>query len=311
VSATAGPFLRPTHPQRRRRRSALLRAMLRVARLLPTLVLPAAAWFWLSDGQTFALSAVETQGSPRISPDWIERALEPELGSNLLTLPLDRVRRRLEAHPWLGRIEARKELPDVLRVSVEERVAMAVLETEDGLYFVDSDGERIARFEPGDTAGTLLRIAAGATSIGISPALATSEAASVRRAIALQRALVEANGPGWRLPPLWTEVVGDDDFRLYLGELPFSILVRSEGVAQRIELLERLRPEILDRVEAIAEVDLRFDSRVIVRPGEPPPESAPINVSAPADGAGGTEPAHEADTQPTRSTLWNPQPKET
>ena len=312
MSATAGPFLRPTHPQRRRRRSALLRAAMRVASLLPALTLPAAAWFWLSDGRTFALSAIETEGSARISANWIEGALEPELGSNLLTLPLDRVSRRLEVHPWLGRIEARKELPDVLRVVVEERVAAAVLETDDGLWFVDSDGERIARFEPGDSAGTLLRIAAGATAVGISPALATSEAASVRRAIAVERALIEADGPGWRLPPLWTEVVGDDDFRLYLGELPFSILVRSEGVAQRIALLERLRPEILDRVEAIAEVDLRFESRVIVRPGPPPPEAEPIDAAVPAALAGETDPAFEPEAaQPTSSTLWNPQPKET
>jgi POTRA domain, FtsQ-type len=320
MSATAGPFLRPTHPQRRRRRSALARAALRIARMLPVLVLPTAAWFWLIDGETFALSAVETAGSPRISPDWIERALEPELGSNLLALPLDRVRRRLEEHPWLGRIEARKELPSVLRVVVEERVAAAVLETDDGLWFADASGERIARLEPGDSAGSLLRVAAGPTAIGISPALATSEAASLRRAVAIERALLE-HGPEWRLPVLWVEVIGDDDFRLWLGELPFSILVRSAGVAERIELLERLRPEILDRVEALAEVDLRFASRVIVRPGTPEPERAAASAPASSGDAGaaaGPDGALEAgsaagaEPEPsTRSTVWDPQPKET
>ena len=59
----------------------LARAARRVARFLPVLVLPAAAWFWVSDGDTFALAAVETAGTPRISPDWIEHALEPELGA--------------------------------------------------------------------------------------------------------------------------------------------------------------------------------------------------------------------------------------
>jgi hypothetical protein len=160
----------------------------------------------------------------------------------------------------------------------------------------------------------LLRIAAGTTAVGVSPALATSEAASVRRALAVERALVSTGGPAWRLPPLWTEVVGDDDFRLYLGELPFSILVRSEGVAHRIELLERLRPEILDRVEAIAEVDLRFESRVIVRPGPPRPEPPPAKASSGSAGPGRTEtgPASGAEPVPfTRFTVWDPQPKET
>jgi hypothetical protein len=316
----AGPFLRPSQPRRRRRRSILGRAARWVARFLPVLVLPAAAWFWVSDGDTFALSAVETEGSPRISPDWIEHALAPELGTNLLALPLDRVRRRLEENPWLGRIEARKELPHVLRVRVEERVAAAVLETEDGLYYMDADGDRIARLEPHDTAASLVRIAAGSTAIGISPALATSEASSVRHALAIETALVQSSGPEWRLPVLWVEVVGDDDYRVYLGSLPFPILVRSHDVARRIELLEELRPAILERAPILAEVDLRFERRVIVRPAleEIAAAAAAAERAASNRGAGDSgadavlaPPSGEAPAQSTRSSVWDPQPKET
>jgi hypothetical protein len=315
----AGPFLRPSQPRRRRRRSIVVRAARRIARYLPMLVLPAAAWFWVSDGSTFALEAVETQGSPRIPPDWIEHALAPELGSNLLALPLDRVRRRLEENPWLGRIEARKELPHVLRVTVEERVAAAVLETEDGLFYMDDAGKRIARLEPGDTAASLVRVAAGSTLIGISPALATSEASSVRHALAIETSLAQSSGPDWRLPVLWVEVIGDDDYRVYLGELPFPILVRSQDVAPRIDLLEQLRPAILERAPILAEVDLRFESRVIVRPaiGEIQAalaaKAAASNPGAEQSGASAIDaPASgEAPARSTRSSVWDPLPKET
>jgi hypothetical protein len=269
MSAAASPFLRPTHPHRRRRRSTVLRLAARLGRLLPVVALPMAAWFWMVDGQTFALSAVETEGSPRISPDWIERALEPELGSNLLVLPLDRVRERLEAHPWLGSVEARKELPSVLRVEVEERVAAAVIETEEGLWYVDADGHRIAWLEPDDSAGSLPRIAAGVTVAGISPALATSEAACVRRALAIDHALSAGGGPAWSAAPLWVDVVGDDDFRLHLGRVPFPILVRSQDVERKIGVLDRLLPDIVDRIGVVAEGDLRVEDRVIARPGRP------------------------------------------
>jgi hypothetical protein len=264
--SAAGPFLRPSQPRRRRRRSLSGRVARGLVRLVPMLALPLAAWYWINDGDTFALSAVETAGSPRISPDWIERALEPEIGSNLLALPLDRVRRRLEANPWLGRIEARKELPHVLRVDVEERMAAAVLETEDGLWYVDADGERIARLEPGESPGGLLRVAAGATSVGISPALASAEAASVRHALAIETEVDRASLPDWSQPVLWVEVIGDDDYRVYLGTLPFPVLVRSQDVARRVATLEELRPAILERAPIVAEVDLRFERRVIVRP---------------------------------------------
>jgi hypothetical protein len=280
-------------------------------RVGPALLVPLAAWLWL-DGTTFALQAVETAGSPRIPSEWIERALQPEFGRNLLSLPLERVRERLEAHPWMGRIEARKELPDKLRVVVQERVAAAVVETEEGLYYVDADGDRIAEFGPDDGAGALLRIAAGSTAVGISPALATGEASSVRRALDVERALQADAVPQWSVPPLWVEVIGDDDFRLYAGEVPFAILVRSAGVAERMQLLERLRPAILDRVGTVAEVDLRFESRVIVRPGTPPPAEPKRGgeeaVSAESEAESETEaPPPES----TRSKVWDPQPKET
>ena len=324
----AGPFLRPSQPRRRRRQSILARAARWMLRFLPVLVLPAAAWFWVSDGDTFALAAVETDGSPRISPDWIENALEPELGSNLIVLPLDRVRRRLEANPWLGRIEARKELPHVLRVDVEERVAAAVLETEDGLYYMDSFGERIARLEPGDSTGSLVRIAAGATAIGISPALATSEAASVRHALAIESALDPAFVPSWSLPLLWVEVIGDDDYRVYLGALPFPILVRSSEVGGRLWALEDLRSAILERAPLLDEVDLRFANRVIVRPDLDGIRAAEAVAKAEAREAkarraravrNGDELGEEEAEPPRKSgelrepinSIWNPQPKET
>lgn len=327
--SAAGPFLRPSQPRRRRRRSLWGRAARGLVRLVPVLALPLAAWYWINDGDTFALSAVETAGTPRISPDWIERALEPEIGSNLLALPLDRVRRRLEANPWLGRIEARKELPHVLRVDVEERVAAAVLETDDGLWYLDADGERIARLEPGDSPGGLLRVAAGSTSIGISPALASAEAASVRHALAIEGEIDRASLPDWSQPVLWVEVIGDDDYRVYLGTLPFPVLVRSRDVASRVATLEELRPAILERVPILAEVDLRFASRVIVRPAldqiaayverakqarqakQKHGASSPQPVGASDDPASGEPGAQGAPPVERIRSAWDPQPKET
>ena len=55
--SAAGPFLRPSHPRRRRRQSIFGRAARWMVRFLPALVLPAAAWFWVSGGDTFALAA--------------------------------------------------------------------------------------------------------------------------------------------------------------------------------------------------------------------------------------------------------------
>jgi hypothetical protein len=128
---------------------------------------------------------------------------------------------------------------------------------------------------------------------------------------------------------LWVEVIGDDDYRVYLGRLPFPILVRSKDVTPRIDLLEQLRPAILEHAPILAEVDLRFESRVIVRPAieeiealtaaaaSAPTGDGPAKRAESSHGAqGGTDaidaPASgEAPVQSTRSSVWDPQPKET
>ncbi len=132
-----------------------------------------------------------------------------------------------------------------------------------------------------------------------------------------------STGPEWRLPVLWVEVIGDDDYRVYLGALPFPILVRSQEVARRIDLLEQLRPAILERAPILAEVDLRFESRVIVRPAtrgdrgrerRRPRSRGRERRAAPIATRGAGRRRRSRMTshgKSTRSSVWDPQPKET
>ena len=207
----------------------------------------------------------------------------------------------------------------MLRVMVEERVAAAVLETEDGLYYLDAYGERIARLEPGDSAASLVRIAAGATAIGISPALATSEAASVRHALAIESSLEGPRGPEWRLPVLWVEVIGDDDYRVYLGALPFPILVRSRTWRGGIDAARAAAPR-----DPRASADPRRGRSALREPrdraagdrGDPSAAAAAAKAGRRRGGAGGRRapcdgPPSDEPMQSTRSSVWDPQPKET
>ena len=127
---------------------------------------------------------------------------------------------------------------------------------------------------------------------------------------------------GWSLPVLWVEVIGDDDYRVYLGTLPFPVLARSRDVASRLVMLEELRPEILERAPILAEVDLRFEDRLIVRPAIEKIEAARAAAKQaaaarrakkadPVEGEGTDGAGSEAPVQSTRRSVWDPQPKET
>ena len=136
----SGEFLRFSHPRRRRRLHPVARDFGRALRVVAVLVPLMIFVYWLIAAETFALAEIEIKENPRVPASWMRRAIEAELGGNLVILPLSRVRERLSGHPWLANVEVHKELPDRLFVEVDERLAVAVLEAEDGAYFIDGFG---------------------------------------------------------------------------------------------------------------------------------------------------------------------------
>ena len=61
-------------------------------------------------------------------------------------------------------------------------------------------------------------------------------------------------------------MLGDGDFRLYLGALSFPLLVRAGTLKERVGELERLLPRLDQRYPKLAFIDLRFDRRIIFQP---------------------------------------------
>lgn len=262
----AGEFLRVRQPRRRRRRAPVLRLFGTAARVALVVLPPLAAASWMLRTQRFALQSVHVLDTARVPESWVRERLRPELGTNLLLVSLSRVEGRLAGHPWIARVAVDKELPHGLRVAVEERRPAAVLETEEGLVFVDESGRRIAPVGESETVDGWVRLAGGPDGAMISPALALEETRCLRRAIELSRRLADARavGPGAGVTRI--EVVGDDDFRVFIESLPFPVVVRSGDGVARAQALGTLLPRIVERAGEIGELDLRFEGRVIVRP---------------------------------------------
>jgi cell division protein FtsQ len=229
---------------------------------------PLALASWLVQSERFQLQSLGIPETDRVEIEWVVERLTPELGQNLFLLPLSRVEKRLQGHPWVERVVVRKQLPQALVVTIEERSAAAVLETREALFFVDRSGRRIAPVPDGEVADSWVRLTGSDGPGGeLSTAMALAEERCLEKAIKLNSGLAASALPGrWkRLARI--EVVGEDDFRLYAEDLSFPVLVRSADGVARAERLQGLLPEILDRADEVGEVDLRFRGRVIVRSG--------------------------------------------
>lgn len=264
-------FLRLRQPPRRRRRQSPALTLVRILlRAFIVLAPPIGLATWLERSGSLELWELSAAGTERVALEWVESRLAPELGRNLLLLPLGRVHERLQGHPWIARIVVDKALPHGLRISIEERRAVAVLESGTSRVFVDEDGRRIAPVADGEPVDGYLRLRPADLTGGVPPAMALAETRCLRRAIELGRSLASAGAvlPRWTSHIEGIEVVGDDDFRIFFRSVPFPVLARSTDGVERARALGRLLPRIRERAETIGEIDLRFNSQVIVRSGD-------------------------------------------
>lgn len=206
----------------------------------------------------------------RVAEAWVQRAVRPKLGDNLLALRLDEVSRAVAAHPWVASVDVRKELPHRLRIRVHERVAAALFHDGDRLFYVDPEGAVIAPLEVFDPAADLVVLSRAPRAVASEARAATADgSAAQRRALSGGLEVIgelAAVRPDWASRLSEIEILGMDDYRLVIETIPFPLLVRAGTLRGRVRKLESLVPQIAARYGSVAAVDLRFALRIIVQP---------------------------------------------
>jgi len=237
----------------RRKRPSLWPILLRgfVSALLLVAV-PATAAMWLITAPRFGLREVRVETSPHVPRAWVETVVTPFAGHNLLLLPLGELCGRLEGHPWIERVELRKELPGALVVRVVERQPRALLRRRDELFLIDSDGSVIAPFEPEPQWAGLLLVTLDDASMDAAEALAVASR-------------VGEIHPAWNQGLSEIEVLGAGDYRLYTSAYPFPVVVSSDRLGRQINTLMQWWPRLSRRVGIPAMVDLRFAKQMIIK----------------------------------------------
>lgn len=256
------PFRRPANAVRVRRRSPWLALFRHFAQAIVLVGGPVTLAFWLFSSPTFALARVDLDGNRFVERAWVDRALAPLLGSNLLSLPLPLVEELLSTNPWVEGVTVQKRLPDELRISLVERQPAALLRDGSSLVYLDGEGRPIAVFDPvRDPVRDPARGPRDLLLVSVAPATDAepSGAFEVARELA-------TTAPRWAATLSEVEVLGDGDYRLYLGALAFPLLVRTGTLKERVAELEKLLPELGRRYPKLAFIDLRFDRRIIFQP---------------------------------------------
>jgi len=244
-------FRRRRFDRPHRRPSALVQVARPFGQALLTVGLPAVLAFWLMTSPRFQLRRVEVVGGSRVPAAWVVAAVGSLRGRPLLLVSLDEVERQLRRHPWVAGASIRKDLPDRLQVEIHERVPVAVAERDESTFWVDRAGSTIEACAEG-ASPDLLRVSG-----------ATDDPSAIAAALEVAERLRASPAP-WAASLTEAEILGPDDFRFQSTALPFSLLVSGARLADALEPFQHYLPQLLERHDGIAAVDLRFARQIVV-----------------------------------------------
>jgi cell division septal protein FtsQ len=97
------------------------------------------------DNPRFAIRQIVVDDNGVLTPEHVMGLAGVQVGQNLLSVDLDRVRGNLEMQPLVRAVEVRRMLPDRLFIRVDERIAVARLrvptrELSDAVFYIDRWG---------------------------------------------------------------------------------------------------------------------------------------------------------------------------
>jgi cell division septal protein FtsQ len=102
------------------------------------------SWFSIKDTKD-----IDIAGLKRLQPELVLQMAKLGPGTNLLALKPIQVEQALETHPWIARATLTRKWPHRLRLHVQEREPMALVQAGE-LYYVDHRGNLFKPLSPGD-----------------------------------------------------------------------------------------------------------------------------------------------------------------
>ena len=96
----------------------------------------------------FGIGSVRISGNHRTDPVDILTALGFSPGESIFAVDVHAARRHLLSLEWVSDAEVRRQYPDLITISIVEKLPFALWETSNGTYVVERSGRSIGLFDP-------------------------------------------------------------------------------------------------------------------------------------------------------------------
>ncbi len=207
-----------------------------------------------------SIRRIVVRGNEQLSTGEVDAILSGLEGRNLLGANLEAWRQRLLESSWVRDATLRRALPSTVEVQITERQPIGIARLGEQLYLVDGEGTIIDAYGPnyGDLDLPIIDGLGGTAAEGSVDASRTALAAdlltAMRKEPALARRISQIDVSDVRNAVV---ILSGDPARLQLGDREFL---------PRLESYLQMAPTLHAQVANIDYVDLRFGSRIYVRP---------------------------------------------
>lgn len=200
---------------------------------------------WLAGRAGYAAEDIEISGLTYHSPEHVLQAIGVKPGDSLVGFDAQDARLKLENRSWVAAAEVQRAYPNILKVTVSERVPFAIWRQLSGFTVIDRSGVAMRDVD-------FLRVK--------HLPLVTGEGANTDAA-ALLDALADV--PDVLIKVKGSARVGGRRWTLYLDN-GVKVLLPEEKVDRALTLISQLDASQKILSKAVASVDLRIPKQIIV-----------------------------------------------
>lgn len=251
------PFRRPPAQVRFRRKNPWVVMALGFLQAICLVGAPLLFVGWLLFSPTFALASIEVNGIVRLPREEVLALEQAFRGENLWLLDLKQVADRILDSSWVESARVEKLPPAKIRIEVQEREPIALLQVAPRAVWIDRQGRRLGPCQPGEENNARVKV----------EPLSKLPADLAELGPILEE--LEQAAPDWAAQPLHIGLVGEGDYRLRVRGLEPELWLRAGTLRERVIDLRRWLPELARRYGKLERIDVRFARRIIVEPGQP------------------------------------------
>jgi cell division septal protein FtsQ len=204
----------------------------------------------------FSVREIQVRGGDKVAGNEIVSMAGLRRGMSIWSIDLPSIEAKIAKHPWVRRVQVRREFPRRVVIDVEERTPKAIVALR-RLYYIDVDGVVFKEVDPGEDVKFPLLTGLRAEQLA---APDTTTRQRIREAIRLSEMMVQRSHSLSEI-----HFAKPDRLVVYTTAYPVALHMGWGNWAEKLQRMERLLALWQGNEERLGSLDMSFRDQVVAR----------------------------------------------